>query len=78
MLVLSRFTGASRELADAVLVNPYAIEEFAGAIREAIEMPADEKRRRMTAMRDTVAENNVYRWAASIITELAALRKSGG
>jgi trehalose 6-phosphate synthase len=78
MLVLSRFTGASRELADAVLVNPYSIEEFADALRAAIEMPREEKRRRMEAMRGTIAENNVYRWAANIITELVALRKSGG
>jgi trehalose-6-phosphate synthase len=78
MLVLSRFTGAARELGDAVLVNPYAIEEFADALRAAIEMPEHEKRRRMEAMRETIAENNVYRWAANIITELVALRKSGG
>jgi len=70
MLVLSRFTGASRELTDAVLVNPYSIEEFADAIRHAIEMPGAEKRRRMEAMRRTVAEHNVYRWAADIVTEL--------
>ncbi len=76
MLVLSRFAGASRELAEAVLVNPYSIEEFAEAIKLAIEMPAEEKKRRMESMQRTVAENNVYRWAANIITELAALKKS--
>ncbi len=75
VLVLSRFTGAARELADAVLVNPYSIEEFAGAIRAAIEMPDGEKRKRLESMRAAVSDNNVYRWAANIVTELTALKK---
>jgi trehalose-6-phosphate synthase len=75
MLILSRFTGASRELEDAVLINPYSIEEFADAIKCAIELDPEEKKRRMAAMNGVVAENNVYKWAASIITELTALRK---
>jgi len=78
MLILSRFTGASRELADAVLINPYAIEEFADAIKQAIEMPPEEKRRRMENMRKVIGENNVYRWAANIITELTTIKKSAG
>lgn len=74
-LVLSRFTGASRELTDAVLVNPYAIEEFADAIKFALELSPEEKRKRMENMRKVISENNVYRWAAHIITELTALKK---
>ena len=76
ILLLSRFTGAARELTDAVQINPYAIEEFADSIKQAIEMPAEEKRRRMTRMRDIVGRNNVYFWAASIITELTAVQSS--
>ncbi len=75
MLILSRFTGASRELADAVLINPYSIEEFADAIKFAIEMPAAEKQRRMENMKKIIVENNVYGWAAKIVTELTALKK---
>jgi len=75
MLVLSRFTGAARELSDAVLINPYAIEEFADRIKEAVEMPLEEKKKRMANMRKIISENNVYRWAGNIITELAALKK---
>ncbi len=75
MLVLSRFTGAARELTDAVLVNPYSIEEFAGAIRLAIEMPDAEKRKRLESMRSIITDNNVYRWAANIITELTSLKR---
>ena len=74
-LILSRFTGASRELTDAVLINPYAIEEFAEGIKFTVEMPVEEKKRRMQNMRNIIQENNVYRWAANIITELAALKK---
>lgn len=74
-LILSRFTGAARELTDAIQINPYSIEEFADAIKTAVEMPLDEKRRRMENMRNIVRENNVYRWAGNIITELTALKK---
>ncbi|MDD3345063.1 MAG: trehalose-6-phosphate synthase [Candidatus Omnitrophica bacterium] len=76
-LVLSQFTGASREFSeDAVLVNPYSIEEFSDAIKMAIEMPIEEKKKRMENMRRIIAENNVYRWAGNIITELTALKKT--
>ncbi|MEW6481877.1 MAG: trehalose-6-phosphate synthase [bacterium] len=75
-LILSQFTGAARELTDAVLINPYAIEEFAEAIKLTLEMPIDEKKRRMENMRKVISENNVYRWAGNIITELATLKKA--
>ena len=74
VLILSQFTGAARELTDAILVNPYSIEEFADSIKLAIQMPKEEKKRRMEDMRKNVSENNIYRWAASIITELTALK----
>jgi len=76
VLVLSRFTGAARELTDSVLINPYAIEEFADAIKLAVEMPLEEKKKRMGNMREIVSENNVYRWAGDIVTELTGLKKS--
>jgi len=76
ILILSQFTGAAKELTDAVLINPYSIEEFADSILYAIEMPSEEKRVRMQHMRQVIAENNVYRWAANIITELTALKKA--
>lgn len=75
MLLLSKFTGASRELTDAVLINPYATEEFAEAVKFAIDMPDDERRRRMANMRRAVAVNNVYRWAGNIISEATTLKK---
>jgi trehalose 6-phosphate synthase len=75
-LILSRFTGAARELTDAIQVNPYSVEEFADSIKFAVDMPLPEKRRRMGNMRKIVSENNIYKWAGSIITELTMIRKA--
>ncbi|HNX82328.1 MAG TPA: trehalose-6-phosphate synthase, partial [Candidatus Omnitrophota bacterium] len=75
-LILSKFTGAARELTDAVLINPYSIEEFADAIKFTIDMPIQEKKRRMENMRKIVSENNIYKWAGSIMTELTSLKKT--
>lgn len=75
VLILSRFTGASKELIDAVGINPYSIEEFADSIKLAIEMPLEEKRKHMENMRSIIKQNNVYRWAGDIITELVTLKK---
>jgi len=73
VLILSRFTGAARELTDALLINPYATDDFAETIREAIEMPKKQRQARMKRMRHVVAQNNVYQWAGSIISELSNL-----
>jgi trehalose 6-phosphate synthase len=75
-LILSRFTGAAKELTDSILINPYSIEEFSDAIKSAIEMAPEEKRKRMETMRRVVSENNVYKWAGSIITDLVTLKKA--
>ena len=74
VLILSHFTGASRELRDAVLINPYNIDQTADAIRFALTMDADEQRARMERMRTTIREHNVYLWAANLVSELARLR----
>jgi len=70
VLLLSEFTGAARELSDAVLVNPYHIDGVADALRQALEMPTDEQERRMRKMREIVQVQNVYRWAAKILSDL--------
>jgi trehalose 6-phosphate synthase len=74
VLILSEFAGAARELSDALVINPYDTEQFADAIRYAVEMDPDERRSRMERMRKQVEEHNVYRWAANFLTELAATR----
>src|SRR5712672_2725768 len=74
VLILSCFTGAARELRDALQVNPYDIDQTAEAIRTALEMNAEEKQQRMQRMRKTIREQNVYRWAASLIGEVCDVR----
>ena len=78
VLILSRFAGASRELRDALLVNPYDIEEVAEAIRDAVTMKPEEQKRRMAKMRVILDEHNVYRWAADITSELVRARPDTG
>jgi len=73
VLILSRFTGAARELRDALLVNPYDLDEMAEAIRAAVEMPAEERTLRMTRMRRVVREHNIYRWAGLLLSELSRI-----
>ena len=73
-LILSQFTGATRELRDALIVNPYNIEQLADAIRLALEMDAEERAVRMRRMRLNVREHNVYRWAGNLIAELSEIR----
>ncbi len=69
-LILSQFTGASSELRDAILVNPYDVDGMADAIRTAVAMPSDERRARMGRMREGVREHNIYRWAGLLLSEL--------
>jgi alpha,alpha-trehalose-phosphate synthase [UDP-forming] len=73
MLVLSRFAGAARELTSAVLVNPFDVEETAEGVRQALEMPAEERRKRMQRLRTAVADSNIYRWAGKILSALFRL-----
>jgi trehalose-6-phosphate synthase len=74
VLILSRFTGACRELRDALIVNPYDTEQLAEAIKFALSMDPEEKRLRMQRMRRVVREHNIYRWAATMVHELSEVR----
>ena len=74
VLILSQFAGASRELRDALVVNPYDSEQLASAIKFALAMPSEERQVRMQRMRRSVREHNVYRWAAELISELCDIR----
>ena len=75
VLILSQFTGAARELHEALIVNPYHIEEGAEALYRALRMPADEQRERMRSMRRRVRDFNVYRWAGRMLQDAARLRQ---
>jgi trehalose-6-phosphate synthase len=74
VLILSQFTGAARELRDALLVNPYDIDQTADAIRVALEMAPEEKQLRVHRMRQSIKDHNIYRWAGDLITELCEVR----
>ncbi|HEX3140730.1 MAG TPA: trehalose-6-phosphate synthase, partial [Rhizobacter sp.] len=74
VLVLSRFAGAARELGEALIVNPYHVEETAEALYRGITMPPAEQRERMATMRSTVREFNVFRWAGRMLAHAARLR----
>jgi trehalose 6-phosphate synthase len=74
VLVLSRFAGAARELTDALIVNPYDLEQASQALERAVRMPESEQGDRMRSMRAVVAQNNVYRWAGRMLLDASSLR----
>ncbi len=74
VLVLSRFAGAARELPEALIVNPYHVEETADALHRAASMPAAEQRERMASLRSTVREFNVFRWAGRMLADAGRWR----
>ncbi|MCG7393514.1 trehalose-6-phosphate synthase [Microvirga sp. ACRRW] len=75
VLILSAFAGASRELSEALIVNPYNAHAMGQAINRALIMPQAEQRERMRLMRDQVKERNVYRWAGQMLLAASRLRK---
>ena len=75
VLILSQFTGAARELHEALIINPYHIEQGAEALQKALAMPASEQAERMRSMRRRVKDFNVYRWAGRMLQDAALLRQ---
>jgi trehalose 6-phosphate synthase len=75
VLILSDFAGASRELPEALIVNPYDTQSVVEAIGQALRMSEVEQRNRMRLMRDIVRSRNVYRWAGQMLLDAAQLRK---
>jgi trehalose 6-phosphate synthase len=74
VLILSQFTGASRELPEALIVNPYNVDQCAGALKAALTMPPAEQRDRMRSMRGLIQEFNVYRWAGRMLLDAGQIR----
>lgn len=74
VLLLSRFAGAAAELTEALIVNPYHVEESADALHKALTMPAAEQHERMANLRTTVRDQNVFRWAGRMLTDAARWR----
>jgi trehalose 6-phosphate synthase len=75
VLVLSQFTGAARDLTEALVVNPYDVQHAGEALALALRMPESEQRERMRSMRRMVSEFNVYRWAGRMLIDAAELRR---
>jgi trehalose-6-phosphate synthase len=75
VLILSQFTGAARELHEALIINPYHIEQGAEALYRALTMPELEQRERMHSMRSLVKDFNIYRWAGRMLLDAARLRR---
>ena len=75
VLVLSQFTGAAQELHEALIVNPYHIEQTAAALYRALTMPDYEQQERMRSMRALVKDFNVYRWAGRMLLDAARIRQ---
>ena len=77
VLILSQFTGAARELTEALIVNPYDTDEASAALATALTMSPENQRERMRSMRAFLAEFNVYRWAGRMLVDAARLRRRG-
>ncbi len=75
VLILSQFTGAAIELPEALIINPYNIDQFAAALHLALMMPPAEQRARIRSMRGIVQEFNVYRWAGRMLMDAARMRQ---
>lgn len=77
VLILSQFTGAARELPEALIVNPYDADQCAAALNVALTMPLRTQRTRMRLMRGLISEFNVYRWAGRMLLDAATMRRRG-
>jgi trehalose-6-phosphate synthase len=75
VLILSQFTGAAKELPEALLVNPYNIDQCATALNIALTMPVAEQKARMRSMRGLIQEFNVYRWAGRMLIDASRMRQ---
>jgi trehalose 6-phosphate synthase/phosphatase len=77
VLILSTFAGASRELMEALIVNPFDARATADAIDVALRMSPEQQAERMHLMREFISENNVYYWAGRMLLDASRIRKRG-
>jgi trehalose 6-phosphate synthase len=75
VLILSTFAGASRELMEALIVNPFDAKASADAVFAALGMSPEQQAERMHLMRELVSENNVYYWAGRMLLDASRMRK---
>ncbi|MDO9153487.1 MAG: trehalose-6-phosphate synthase [Paludibacter sp.] len=72
-LILSRFTGAAKDLQGALIINPYDIDHSADAIKSALGMTIEEQHHRMSQMRQEIVNHNIYLWAANLIKTMSSI-----
>ena len=72
-LVLSKFTGAAQELTEAILINPFDVEQLSAGMHDALTMPVEEQERRMRRMRAQVEDHNIYRWAGQLLSAVGRM-----
>ncbi len=75
VLILSQFAGSSRELVDAIIVNPYDEESLCQSLQRALAMKDDEQAARMESMREHVKSHNIFAWAAQILADCSRLHR---
>jgi trehalose-6-phosphate synthase len=75
VLILSQFAGSSRELVDAIIVNPYDEESLCHSLLRALTMSEDEQAARMESMREHVRSHNIFAWAAQILADCSRLHR---
>jgi trehalose 6-phosphate synthase len=78
VLILSQFAGAAAELDQALIVNPHETEGVAAALKRALEMPLEERRRRQEAMFTHLSNNDIELWARNYLSTLADTRQRPG
>ena len=71
VLVLSSLAGAAQELQDALIVNPYDMEQTAESLARALNMPLEERRERWSGMMRVLRANDIHRWTQSFLRALA-------
>lgn len=77
VLILSEFTGSARELKESLIINPWDLDGFADAIKNAIEMKKKEKQKRIEKMRKHLKEENVYKWASEWFSQIIRIFERG-
>ena len=73
VLILSRFAGAAQQLSDALLINPYSNDEIAHAIRQALDMPLEERKARWEKLNACVRDENIGAWTDNFVRDLGAV-----
>lgn len=75
VLILSEMAGASKELTDAIIVNPNNVTQMSEALLEALHMPQEEQKRRMKQMRELVGKYNVIHWGKVFMERLSEVKR---